>query len=130
MKTLLLAGLTTLALAGTAHAQRESNLTGAKLVTLCTSDPKSAEGCEAYIDGVADAASFYQRLRPMDGSKGGVLPDYLCVPAAITGVQLRQSVVDWYKKHDGSANMQASGIVLRALRDTYQCPGRTTKPKP
>ena len=48
------------------------------------------EACTAYIDGVSDAASFYQFLRPMDGSKGQRLPDYVCVPGPTTGPQLRE----------------------------------------
>ena len=124
MKTLLLAGVAVVVLGGTAHAQRMSNLTGAKLVELCTSkDPKLVSGCTAYIDGIADTSAFYQRLRPMDGSKGEKLPGYICVPGPVTGVQLREGVVNWFKTHQDQANRQASGIVLRALDELYVCPG-------
>ncbi len=124
MKTIILASALAVVLTGHAQAQRLSNLTGQRLVGLCTSrDPSQIEGCTAYIDGVADAAAFYQRLRPSDGSKGGALPGYVCVPGATTGVQLRQTVVDWFRKHQEQASRQASGIVLRALDDTYLCPG-------
>lgn len=124
MKTVLLAGIAALALGGTAHAQRMSNLTGAKLVELCSSrDPRMVEGCTAYIDGIADSAAFYQRLRPSDGSKGEKLPGYICVPGPTTGVQLRQTIIEWYRRHQNQANRQASGIVLRAMDDTYVCPG-------
>ena len=123
MKTLLIAAAL-LGFAGTAHAQRFSNLSGAKLVELCTSkDPRAIEGCTAYIDGIADTSAFFQRLRPGDGSKGAALPGYICVPASTTGVQLRQAVVDWFKKHTDQGQRQASGIVLRALDETFLCPG-------
>ncbi|MGI4952269.1 MAG: Rap1a/Tai family immunity protein [Janthinobacterium lividum] len=128
MKTLLLAGIAGLALTvsmgGAAQAQRMSNLTGAKLVELCTSkDAKLVSGCTAYIDGIADTSAFYQRLRPADGSKGEKLPGYICVPGPVTGVELRQGVINWYKSHTDQANRQASGIVLRALDEMYLCPG-------
>ena len=128
MKTILLAAIAVAALSGlgtgTAHAQRMSNLTGAKLIELCNSrDERLKSGCTAYIDGIADTAAFYQRLRPADGSKGGKLPGYICVPGPTTGVQLRTRVVEWYKSHQDQANRQASGIVLRALDDLYLCEG-------
>ena len=124
MRTFLLAGVAVFLLGGGAQAQRMSNLTGAKLVELCTSrDARLVEGCTAYIDGIADTAAFYQRLRPVDGSKGEKLPGYVCVPGPTTGVQLRTGVVDWYRKHTDQANRQASGIVLRALDELYVCPG-------
>jgi hypothetical protein len=122
MKTLLLAATALLALAGTAHAQRFSKLTGSTLAGLCTNkDPKQVEGCEAFINGVSDTASFYQRLRPADSSKGAPLPEYLCVPASATGIQLRESVVAWIGGHKDQAPREASGIVLRALHDAFPC---------
>ena len=123
MRLLLLAAVA-VAFAAPAQAQRFSNLTGAKLVELCSSkDPAHLEGCTAYINGIADAAAFYQRLRPMDGSKGERLPGYICVPGPTTGVQLRQGVVGWFKTHQDQAQRQASGIVLRALDEQYLCQG-------
>ncbi|GAC1339265.1 MAG: hypothetical protein NVSMB18_07150 [Acetobacteraceae bacterium] len=124
MKALLLALVAATALAGSAQAQRFSNLSGGKLMEVCTGrDPKMVEACTAYIDGVSDAASFYQRLRPSDGSRGGQLPAYVCVPSNVTGVQLRQSVLSWAQQHRDQLNRQASGVVLRALDDIYRCPG-------
>ena len=124
MKTVLMAAVAVVTLGGAAQAQRMSNLTGAKLVELCTSkEPRHVEGCTAYIDGIADTSAFFQRLRPADESKGAKLPGYICVPGSTTGVQLRQTVIDWFKKHTDQGSRQASGIVLRALDDTYLCPG-------
>jgi len=128
MKTLALATLAALALAASAptsaNAQRMSNLTGERLMRLCTSQNQTqVEGCTAYIDGIADSVAFYQRLRPADGSKGAALPAYVCIPGPTTGVQLRQSVITWYRSHQDQANRQASGIVLRALDETFICAG-------
>ena len=131
MKSLLLAVIAALAFNGAAHAQRMSNLTGTTLVQMCTSkDNRAVEGCTAYIDGIADSAAFYQRLRPADGSKGAKLPGYVCVPGGATGTQLRQTVIDWFAKHKDQGQRQASGIVLRALDDTYLCPGEARRPAP
>ncbi len=127
MKTLLLAACV-LSLAAPAQAQRFTNLTGAKLVELCTSkDRLQVEQCNAYIEGISDTTAFYQRLRPADGSRGAALPAYVCIPAAVTGPQLRETVVGWLRKNAGEGTKQASGIVLRAIDDTYLCPGEAKK---
>lgn len=116
--------LAALLLPAAARAQRFSNITAAKLVDLCTDkNPRAVEGCTAYIDGVADTVAFYQRLRPADASRGPALPGYICIPGSVTGVQLRQTVVDWFGRHRDVANRQASGLVLRALDETFPCPG-------
>lgn len=124
MKAILLALAGVLALSGAAQADRFSAISGAKLIEICTGRDKGVVGdCTAYIDGISDAASFYQSLRPRDGSKGAALPEYICVPASATGVQLREAVVAWAKKNQGDMGRQASGVVLRALRDTFPCAG-------
>lgn len=124
MKTALLALAAVASLAGTAHAQRFSSLSGEKLMQVCTSrDPRMVSDCTAYIDGIADTAAFYQTLRPSDGSRGQQLPGYICIPGSVTGVQLRQQVVEWARRHRDQMQRQASGIVLRALDETFLCPG-------
>lgn len=123
MMKLLLASLTVLiAVAGSAHAERFSALDGTKLIGLCAGHDKGvAADCTAFINGVSDTVSFYQNLRPADGSKGGKLPAYICVPTNVTGVQMRQTVVSWAKAHPDTMGLQASGVVLRALHDSYKC---------
>jgi len=112
------------AVAGSAQAERFSALDGNRLIGLCAGRDKGVVAeCTAYINGVSDSASFYQNLRPADGSKGGKLPAYLCVPTALTGVQMRQAVIGWARSHPESMSVQASGLVLRALNDTYKCQG-------
>jgi len=125
MMKLLFASLTVLvAVAGSAHAERFSAIDGGKLIGLCTGRDRGVVAeCTAYINGVSDAASFYQNLRPADGSKGGKLPAYICLPTNITGVQMRDAVVGWARAHSESLRLQASGVVLRALHDTYKCEG-------
>ena len=104
---------------GTAHAERFSALNGAKLLEICQST--ASETCVAYIEGVADTESFFQRLRPADGSKGSKLPAYTCVPEAVTGLQMRDTVVAYGKSHPEYMSRQSSGVVLRALNEAYKC---------
>jgi len=122
---LLFASLAVLAAcAGSAHAERFSALDGGRLISLCTGRDKGVVAdCTAYINGVSDAVGFYQNLRPADGSKGGKLPAYICLPPAITGVQMRDAVVGWARSHPESQRLQASGVVLRALHDSFKCQG-------
>ena len=105
-----------------AQAQRYSSIDGTRLMNLCTARTKAdVEECTSYITGLSDAATFYQELLPEDGSKGGRLPAYICVPNQVTGVQMREAVVTWARSHRDDLRRQASGVVLRALRDTYAC---------
>ncbi len=125
MRTVVIVALAALAFSSTAQAQtaRESGLTGQTLVKLCTpADPKSVEGCEAYINGVADSAYFYQVLRPANGSKGPPLPGYLCIPPPTTGAQLREKIVAYVQSKPDQGSRAASGVVLRALDEAYRCP--------
>ncbi len=129
MRTVGLAFVALMAVGGTAHAQRFSNITGAKLGDLCSSQNRNlAETCTAYLDGISDAISFYQRLQPSDGSRGGKLPDYVCVPGPTTGPQLRESYVSWLRKHEEAQRQPAAQAAMRALNDSYVCPGE--KPRP
>ena len=123
MKSFALAAFGVLALVGTAHAQRVSSITGAKLGDICIS--KSAnqlEACSAYLDGISDAISFYQHLMPSDGSKGK-LPDYVCVPGPTTGPQLRQTYVAWLREHSEAQRQPAAQAAMRALNDSFKCAG-------
>lgn len=122
MKPVLLAAAAVLALSSAAHAQRESKITGEALVRLCTAqNPKDIEACTAYVNGVADAAGVYQRLRPADGSKGAALPAYVCIPGPTTGVQLRQAVITFFRSHTGEGQRIASGMTLSAFAEAYPC---------
>ncbi len=122
MKTLLLASAALLAIASHAEAARFSAVNGTRLAALCTSrDPKMSNSCTAYIEGVSDSMSLYQELRPQDGSKGGALPAYVCVPEQVTGIQQRDTVVTWLRQHPEAGNRPASGVVADALRERFAC---------
>ena len=124
MRMVSLTVMALVALGGTAQAQRFSNITGGKLGELCISQNRGqVEACTAYLDGVSDAISFYQRLEPSDGSRGAKLPDYVCVPGPITGPQLRESYVAWLRKHREAQQQTAAQAAMRALNDTYLCEG-------
>ena len=120
MKTALLACVAVAALAGGAHAARFSSVDGNKLLQICT-NPRTTPSCTAYIEGISDSISLYQELRPQDGSKGGALPAYVCVPSEVTGVRQRDTVISFLKQHPESANRQAAGVVADALRTAYAC---------
>ena len=124
MKVVGLTVLAVLAIGGTAQAQRFSNITAGRLGDLCISQNRGQlEACTAYLDGVSDAISFYQRLQPSDGSRGGKLPDYVCVPGPTTGPQLRETYVAWLRKHRDAQQQPAANAAMRALNDTYLCEG-------
>ena len=115
-------GIALCAAAPAAHAQRFTPITGQQLSGLCSGrDKVRAQQCESYIAAVADTAGFYQRLVPSDGSKGGKLPGYVCVPESTTGVALRESFVRWLGAHPDAQGRQASGAVMDALYNTYPC---------
>ena len=116
MKFLLIAAA--LVCATAAHAERFSTINGGGLLKICTA--KDATDCTAYIEGVSDTVSFYQKLQPSNGSKG-TLPTYICVPEVLKGPQLRETVVLYAKRHPDLLDRQASGIVLRALQENYAC---------
>ncbi len=128
MKAILVA-TAFVALAGTAQAQRVSNISGAKLGELCSSKDRNVqESCKAYLEGISDSISFYQHLMPKDGSRGGKLPDYVCVPGPTTGPQLQESYVRWLRSHQEAQRQPAAQAAIRALNDTYVCQGEQAKP--
>lgn len=135
MRAIWLGAAALLGMAGVAQAQgqarsRLSNLTAAKLLEVCTNrNPTMVEACTAYIDGVSDTASFYQFLRPSDNSKGPRLPDYICVPGPTTGPQLRDTVLQWIRRHPEASREFAAQAVMRALNDAYLCVGERGRPQ-
>jgi hypothetical protein len=108
-----------IAIAPQAHAQRSSAVDGTKLLQICESK-REAVACDAYINGVSDTITVYQQVAKQ--SNGAmVVPEAICVPASVTGVALRQKVVEWLRQHGPDRNRQAGLLVYRALRDTYPC---------
>lgn len=124
MKLIVLAAASLFVLGGAAQAQRVSNISGGKLGDICISKSSAQlEACNAYLEGVSDMISFYQNLLPKDGSKGGKLPEYVCVPGPTTGPQLREAYVSWLRKHAEAQRQPAVQAAARALNDSYMCPG-------
>ena len=114
-----------LACAGTAHAQRISNITGAKLGDICISKNSASSKPAAPISTASsDAISFYQHLMPSDGTKGK-LPDYVCIPGPTTGPQLREAYVTWLRAHNEAQRQPAAQAAMRALNDSFKCAGET-----
>ena len=101
-----------------AMAQRVSNLDGTKFLAICTG--KELAGCDAYVAGVADTATTYHDLAARPNSPVKVPPD-ICIPAEVTGVKLRQVVVDWLKANEAERGKKASQLVYRALLAAYPC---------
>jgi hypothetical protein len=102
-----LAIIACLLIAGTAHAQRVSKVNGSRLLTLCTAG-RSTE-CDAYLSGVADA---YAEV----GKPGGV-----CIPVAVTGLQLRLVATRYLHDHPQELELPASAITSHALKAAFPC---------
>ena len=91
-------------------------------MSLCAnSDQRWVEACKAYLDGINQTVALYQRLRPQNGSAGGTLPEYICVPPEVNGERLRQLVLDWGRAHRDSLNDQGINVAIWAMRDRYKC---------
>ncbi|HTR16571.1 MAG TPA: Rap1a/Tai family immunity protein [Acetobacteraceae bacterium] len=111
--TVLLAGIALLAAGGTAEAQRASPVDGNKLLGICTRGQSGAAPCDAYINGVADAAV----------ALAGEGKLQLCIPQTVTGIQMRDVTVKWLRAHPEERQHQAGVLVLRALREAFPCKG-------
>ena len=122
-----LAMLATLAFAGQAHAQRHSDVTAVQLARMCTANPEGTERCDAYLNGIADAIYVYEEVRPENGSKGQPLPAYICIPNQVTGVQLRETFIEWLRANPNQNDRQAGGAVLRALNARFHCPDQPNR---
>lgn len=121
MRPLLILGATLPLLATSlpAAAQRTSRVDGNKLAQICTSKTGVA-GCEAYISGVSDTITLYQKVGPQSHGTMKV-PAAVCVPGQVTGAQLREVVVTWLRQNPADRGRQAAQLVYRALRDKYPC---------
>ena len=109
-----------LALSGAhaAHAQRVS-VDGNKLLSVCTTKGQQA-GCEAYVDGVADAADAYQVIAK-NPKAGLTVPREICIPAEVKGAALRDATVSWLQTHADDRRAPGALIVLRMLHQNFPC---------
>ena len=96
------------AAAGTAHAQRESRVTGAKLLSLCSAS--NAANCDAYLSGVADAVAAQ-----------GPQHAPFCIPDAVTGKQLREVAVKYLHDHPQELELKAGTVATHAFSAAFAC---------
>ncbi len=89
-----------------ALAQRVSTIDGNRLLALCTG--KNVSGCDAYVSGFAD-------------SEYSVSPRRICVPLAVTGTALRETLVAFLRTNPAALPHKAADITLRAYLRAYPC---------
>ncbi len=94
--------------AGSAHAQRVSNVKGVTLLKACKGSSTTA--CDAYVDGFADAISA--------GGKDHALA---CIPIAATGTELRDVLVKFLEANPQDQHLKASSLATRAFSKAYPC---------
>ncbi len=122
-RSLLWGTLFTLACAAplAAHAQRVSNVTGANLLGHCTSAQFSqVQNCEAYLDGVADTFAGMMKFGPKD-PQGKPLAASICIPAKVTGRDLRLLVIHGLQQEPALQSRQAVEAVQPILHHAYPC---------
>jgi hypothetical protein len=107
MKRLLLAAALAF-ICGNAQAQRESNVSGSKLLGFCTA--KVPVNCDAYISGVADAIAA-------EGQAHAIA----CIPVAVTGTQLRDVLIKFLHDHPEKLQLKAGLLTTRAFAEAFAC---------
>ena len=97
-----------LAMAPAAHAQRVSKVDGNRLMAMCT--VKSPGECDAYLSGVADSIEA-----------GGRAKAEACIPAAVTGTQLRDVVIKYLRSNPQNRQMKAGALTTKAFAAAFPC---------
>lgn len=92
-----------------AQAQRVSRIDGNKLMTYCTAS-RGTTGCDAYLDGIADAIEA-----------GGRAHAPACIPAPVTTAQLRDVVVKYLHDNPQSRQLKAGTLTVRAFAAAFPC---------
>ena len=99
---------------------RSSGIDGAKLLSRCTSRAAPlAQGCTAYIEGVADTVGTYENAA--EAAHVTAAESRICVPGPVTGTQMRDKVVGWLKAHPDDRGRSSGAIVVHVLRETWPC---------
>jgi hypothetical protein len=93
--------------AAPAAGQRVTKLDGNKLLALCSG--KNSVGCEAYLDGVADAMAEEPT------------PRRACIPAAVTTAQLHDVVLKLLHNEPQKRELPAGRIVVHAYAKAFPC---------
>ncbi len=91
-----------------AHAQRESPVTGNKLLALCTT--AATANCDAYLSGVADAIAAQGREHAM-----------ACIPNAVSGSQLREVMLRFLHAHPEQLQLKAATLSTKAFSSSFPC---------
>lgn len=88
---------------------------GKTLLLMCTSEPKSfAEGgCVGFIAGISDSLKAAENRRSPN--------DRVCVPAEMTTMELRDTVVKYLNLVPQFEGYQAAFLVEMALLSAYPC---------
>jgi hypothetical protein len=94
--------------AGAASAQRISAVDGNKLLGFCSS--KATAACDAYLSGVGDAIA---------AEGPGKAP--ACIPAAVTGTQLRDVTVKYLRAHPESRELKAGALTIKVFSAAFPC---------
>ncbi len=91
-------------------------LTAQQLKERCDSnEPEARAICLGYIMGVTDDFSDELNMRGPSASSN------LCVPAALTNVELRDVVVVYLRRPDVNLNFPASQLVISAIATMFRC---------
>ncbi len=96
-------------LSGTAQAQRDSNVDGRQLLSVCTG--KLFATCDAYVDGFSDAIVAEGRQHAL-----------ACIPRASTGTEMRDVLIKFLKDHPEDQHLKAGTLAARAFAKAYACP--------
>jgi hypothetical protein len=110
MRALVLAGsvwAVSVLAAVPAAAQRVTKVDGNKLMSLCSG--KSEVGCEAYLDGVADAMAEEPS------------PRRACIPRNVTTAQLHDVVLKLLHDAPEKRELPAARIVVHAYAKAFPC---------
>ncbi len=110
MKMRILAALALLCAAGHAQAQRYSKVNGTRLLKLCSASGPVAEQCDIYLSGVADAMGQQPAASRV-----------ACIPASVTGGQLRDVAVKAMHDHPEKLQLPAAEIATQAFATAYAC---------
>jgi hypothetical protein len=102
-----LAILAAVLISGAAQAQRISKVNGSKLLGFCSAG--RTVDCDAYLSGVADA---YAEQGKMAG---------ICIPQAVTGVQMRLVVTKYLHDHPQELELPAGQVATHAFAGAFAC---------
>jgi hypothetical protein len=99
------------------HVATTGYVTGDRLLTQCAGGPSTGDGlCLGYILGVVDAMQAAQ-------ASGGTLVFgwQTCPPFDVKAERLQTAVIHFLDDHPEARASSASGLVAKALSDTFPC---------